>query len=243
MAKAMSDPVTKSVLSGWAQDIASKHTMRAYQGVLTVLAVLGCALAAVSAHGQIDEFGQHARPWAQDLHAPNEIPSCDALNEYFAKANISGELSPLPPIGHEPGERALRAAADRAEALDAYAEELNQARTALRESALAIQAELADLEALRASVQGEIARLEGVEDEATQRRIDLLRNVRPKRAAELLGDDDPAEIAGLLAPMNPRESGAILSALPPAKAAAVFDAMAPLAPPADAADPDGGRET
>lgn len=182
-----------------------------------------------------DEFGQHARPWARDLQALGPAPSCDVLTEAYAAGRIMGDFSPMPPIAYEPGERALAIAAARAADLDAFAAQLDEARVQLQDTAVALRGEAQELEALRASVAAEIARLEGVEDMATQRRVDMLRNVRPKRAAELLADDDPQLIAQLLAPMAPRESAAIISAMPVGQASDVFDAMAPLT---EAGSPD-----
>ncbi len=170
------------------------------------------------------EFGEHERPWAQDALAPTG--ECHSANQRAAAEQIAG-YAPAPRAAFEPAERALARAADLQVRLDAYAAELVAKRQELDAAARDLKAEAERLGALREAVAAESDRLSALEGEAAERRIDVLRNARPKQAAALLIDVEPSEIAQLFAAMTPRDSAAIMAELPQRTAAEVFEHMKP----------------
>lgn len=201
---------------------------RSSHGAKRWVVLLGVAAAGVvMGPSAAREFGDHDRPWAQDLTAGSPGAQAQAPAAEAGTAQILAGLAPAPLASSEPGQRVLDLAADKSQRLNAREAALNNRENTLNTAAALIADERAALEALLAHVEAEITRLSAVEDAAMQRRVDLLRQSRPRDAAMLLSDLTPADIAQLMAALSPREGSAIVSELPDAKARAVFDAMAP----------------
>ncbi len=185
------------------------------------------ALAALVGPSQAREFGDHERPWARDMADGVGAMSgqCPTATEMAALSMVRTGLAPSLDGRFTAGERALALASARSARLDAQAADIEAARLEVVRAAAEVQAQMQALETLKASVRMEIERLEGAEDAAETRRVDLLRALRPRDAAATLADASTAEKARLLGVMQPREAAAILAAWPEAEQQAVFTAM------------------
>jgi flagellar motility protein MotE (MotC chaperone) len=177
------------------------------------------------------EFGQHERPWAEDLKAaaPEEAASEEAAPEVAAAPGPAPAGDPTPPSG-TPGLAALppparcedpallRSVAEQKDELAARSDRLTDAEAVLAATEVRIGTQVERLSALKREIESLMEQRSALHQEDLKRMVGIYEAMKPKDAARIFSDLDTAIVIDVLDRMPERRSAPIIAELADAKA-------------------------
>jgi flagellar motility protein MotE (MotC chaperone) len=149
---------------------------------------------AIAKAGTVPGFGDHPRPWAENLAAAEEVAPVVAVAVSDEEKVATPTTCPMTASASE----------DRLVQLKAAELRINQ--------------QVDHLAALKAGLETLLERRKAAEDQDIQRLVNLYRNMKAGEAASILADLDMPIVVSIVMTMNERDAAPILAQMPKAAA-------------------------
>ncbi|WP_420560735.1 MotE family protein [Tepidicaulis sp.] len=162
-----------------------------------------------------DGFGDHPRPWANDLL--NNGQKQPAESTQHAEESLKREAVEASAEKAQAG--AMSAAADLSpENCAATSADIESRLSRLQAAERRLQKQLAGLTALQGAIETLLVQQTEAEKQDLQQLVNLYRNMKPVEAAGILGDMELPIVVSVVLAMKEREAAPILAQMPKAAA-------------------------